>query len=67
MLALGRKDGEEIILDLGDGRQVRVIVSRSQRGKAVLLFDGPDSVTIDRLEAWQRRQSSARLHPVEVV
>lgn len=52
MLMLQRKVGESVLIDGG----IRVTVSRIDRGKVVLGFEGPKSVTFLRAEVADHRQ-----------
>ncbi len=54
MLVLTRNWGEEVVIGLPDGREIRLRVrSHRNRGRIVgakLAFDAPLDVTVDRLE-----------------
>lgn len=49
-LALGRRKGESVTVDLPDGRTIKVTVYEIDRGCAKLLFEAPRDVTILRDE-----------------
>jgi carbon storage regulator CsrA len=50
MLVLTRKTGEEIRIDLGNGRELVVTLIEAKNGKARLGFSAPREVQISRAE-----------------
>ena len=49
-LVLSRDEQESIIIFIGEDEQIRVTVDSASGGRAKLVFDAPDSVSIWREE-----------------
>lgn len=61
MLALTRRRGERIIITLPDGRTFPIELQQINGYKAaILVFDAPSDVRIDREEIFLRRQQEAK-------
>jgi carbon storage regulator CsrA len=56
MLCLTRRLDEEVIVEMPDGRIVRVRVGEVRADRVRLLFDAPQDVRIDRREVYERRR-----------
>ncbi len=54
MLALGRKPGEEVVINAHRAAEIRVKVGRLRSGNVQLLFDAPTDVQILRRELLDR-------------
>ena len=52
-LVLARKPGENVVVELADGRTVRVVVVGTTRGVARLGFEAPPDVHIARGELFE--------------
>lgn len=59
-LALTRRENEEVVLDLPDGKQVSVVVGMIGKGQVRLLFSGPADVAINRREVRDRIMKERR-------
>lgn len=55
MLALERKQGQAVILELSDGAEIRVEVARVHGDKIRLAFSAPREIAIRREELPTRR------------
>jgi carbon storage regulator len=56
MLVLSRKEGEQIVVAIGD-RQVVIRIVDCRRGKVRIGVSAPADVTVHREEIWSRRAS----------
>lgn len=54
MLAISRRNGEEVVIYLPDGRTLSVFVNNADRGTTKLAFDAPADVKIFRREVVDR-------------
>ena len=66
MLVLTRKAQEVVVIGGADGLELllKVTVLGIQNGKVRLGFEAPESVSVHRLEVWDRIQASNQLHHV---
>lgn len=56
MLCLGRREGQEIVLETSDG-VIRVVVHHFSRGRTIHIgVDAPAGVAINRREIYERKR-----------
>jgi sRNA-binding carbon storage regulator CsrA len=60
MLVLSRKEGEEVVLILPDGRRIVVCLVEKYHWGARLGFDAPDDVVVMRRELLPEEEDGAR-------
>lgn len=54
MLVLGRKEGEEVVIDV-DGTLIVITVIESGNGKTKLGIEAPKRYNVDRKEVYEKR------------